>query len=270
MAAVYSCGTTNGAITSWSSGVDWSTGTSSSSTAVISSTGVTWVGSCEATTATTGSIYFDSTDSVIRVFSDNTWIDLSNVAVSTNTYIVKGNGSLISIVNKEETLKNTIKSIIKSNLLIKKDVRQRALANKISEQEIKARMTLRDQISERDWRRYLTNGFVLIKGISGRYYQVFNDQRHIKVYNKGKLTDEICIHTDASECPPTDHILNMMLLIQNDENLIWTKGIGNVYKKDNNSLSGNIISSNISFCSGEDWYDKSVSLSEKYKRLKVA
>jgi len=148
----------------------------------------------------------------------------------TNPYI-----HVESAESKEARVKAQLRQMMKSNLLVKMGTnRQLLLKNKVAPQEIKARQTLRDQISERQWRGYLTNGFIMIQGASGKcFYQVFNDQRHIKVYKKGKLTDEICIHTTSdTKCPPTDHILNMMFLIQNDEKIIWTKGIGNVYNKD--------------------------------------
>jgi len=66
-----------------------------------------------------------------------------------------------------------------------------------------------------------------LRGLEGPFvYQVFHTQNHIKVYKKGIRIKEICIHT-AGECPPTDHILNMMCLINNEEHLLWEEG--NIY-----------------------------------------
>ena len=89
--------------------------------------------------------------------------------------------------------------------------------SKITDAEVKARETLRDIISEADWRRYVTNGYLLIKGASGKVYQVFANHsgRHTKVYEKGACKFELCIHSEG--VPDSDHVLNCMLMIQNDE-----------------------------------------------------
>jgi len=90
-------------------------------------------------------------------------------------------------------------------------------------EELKARSTLRDMISEEEYRRYLTNSFLMVKGPSGKWYQVFADQRRTKVYEKGELIAEICIHTDRS-CPPTDHVINLKVLLEIDEAEVWVEG----------------------------------------------
>lgn len=89
--------------------------------------------------------------------------------------------------------------------------------SKITEAELKARETLRDIITESDWRRYITNGYLLINGVSGRVYQVFANHagRHIKVYEKGECKFELCIHSEG--VPDSDHVLNCMMMIQNEE-----------------------------------------------------
>jgi len=109
---------------------------------------------------------------------------------------------------------------LKLNYLIKTKTRQDLLDPKASEAEIKARYTLRDMLSESDWRRYVTNGFLMVMGQSGKYYQIFKDQRRVKVYERGLLSHELCIHTDKT-CPPTDHVINLKCLVEYDENSIW-------------------------------------------------
>ena len=269
----------------------------------IGSGGTGWNNSI--TGATTGTIYYNTTSSSTSIFngdlstgSTGGWVTLGNggtLTVSGNImngdtatlgYTVSGGSISSSYIyvdseeQKQERMKRQLQQIMKSNLIIKfGSTRQNSLRNKVADQEIKARNTLRDLITEKEWRGYLTNGFVIIKSESGKFYQVFNDQRHIKVYQKGKLTDEICIHTDANECPPTDHILNMMVLIQNDEQIIWTKGVGNVYNKnvtDPNVLNGLAVHGNIALASSGYMEHLSIdtnrklNLSETYKRLKVA
>jgi hypothetical protein len=102
---------------------------------------------------------------------------------------------------------------------------------KITPSELKARETLRDMILESEYRRYITNGFVMVKAIqSSRWYQIFNDRQKINVYEDGKKVCSLCIHTDDS-CPPTDHIINMKLLAEIDEEKIWASA--NSYPVDN-------------------------------------
>lgn len=93
----------------------------------------------------------------------------------------------------------------------------------LSPSELKARSTLRDLISEKAYRRYLINGFIMVRGKSGRYYQIFSDQRHTKVYENEKCINEICIHTNKI-CPPTDHVINLKMLVEFDEQEVWDGG----------------------------------------------
>lgn len=89
--------------------------------------------------------------------------------------------------------------------------------------ELKAQKTLRDLISEKEWRRYLTNGFIMVRGKSGLHYQLFADQRNIQVWKNNNKTYSICIHTFKG-CPPTDHVINCKLLIEFDEKEVWKGG----------------------------------------------
>jgi hypothetical protein len=71
----------------------------------------------------------------------------------------------------------------------------------------------------------------------------------------------------------------MMVLIKNDEQIIWTKGVGNVYNKngtDPNVLNGLAVRGDIALASsgymehlGIDT-NKKLNLFETYKKLKVA
>jgi len=152
-------------------------------------------------------------------------------------------------------IKESIKNTIKNNTIIKVNSRNR-VDSFISGQEIKARSTLRDMLTEKEWRRYLTNGFVMHKGSFDLWYQIFSIGS-IAVYRHGKKTHSICIHTDES-CPLSDHVINMMTLIDLDESMIW-KG-------------GNVREVNSSF----EWSRKNSNLyvteniASVYKRIKEA
>lgn len=122
------------------------------------------------------------------------------------------------------------KQKMKTNLLIKVKTRTKPLNPSVSPAEILARNSLRDLITEAEYRRYLTNGFIMVKGQSGRFYQIFNtSHERIKVYYKNELTHLICIHTDNS-VPSTDHVINMKMLIDLDETMIWKAGNVTVFR----------------------------------------
>lgn len=130
----------------------------------------------------------------------------------------------------DQQIRQEIKSKIKDNLVIKINRRQARKVlpiHKINLNEIKARESLRDMITESEWRGYLTNGFIMVKGGSGLWYQIFNNQHEqLRVYKNGKFIQKICIHTDY-ECPPTDHVINMKVLVEIDEESVAAGG--NVY-----------------------------------------
>ena len=120
--------------------------------------------------------------------------------------------SSVAVAIKRALKRNSIAAVL--------GTRQEMLAIQVSVAETKARNTLRDALSEKEFRKYLINGFIMIKGKSGKWYQVFNKQKHIKVYERGKLIKELCIHTEGC-CPPTDHVLNMKIMLECDEQTVW-------------------------------------------------
>jgi len=122
------------------------------------------------------------------------------------------------------SIKHEVSRVIRKNLLIKDRGRNKGFSTQWSAEEQKARDTLRDMLTEKDWRRYMTNGFVMKKGASGNWYQIFSARREkMQVYYEGKRTHRICIHSDSS-CPPSDHVINMMVMIDVDERWVWQNG----------------------------------------------
>jgi len=178
-------------------------GTSFSSPVTFS--GTEWATGTGTTAITGGNITVTGGDQFITLSGVGTGVTTSGYAYSS-----------------KDSIEQQIKRFMKSNLLIKRG-RSRRVESKLSPSEIKARRTLRDLISERAYHRYLTNGFVMIGGQSGLHYQIFSDARHTKLYSSGKYVGEICIHTDK-KCPPTDHIINIKMLIELDEIEVWKGG----------------------------------------------
>lgn len=176
--------------------------------------GANWFSSTQATTTITGD-YSTATGGL--VYLDNT-ATTATTFTNDNYYTVTNNTDGVLRINFQDK-KRTLRNHIKGNLLIKSV--SRSLERSISLEEQKARDSLRDLITEKDWRRYVTNGFIMVKG-EHYWYQIFN-RGNIGVFHKGKKTHSICIHTDKS-CPPTDHVLNMKILAEIDERQIWRGG----------------------------------------------
>lgn len=93
--------------------------------------------------------------------------------------------------------------------------------------EQNAANTLREMISERDFRKYLKYGFILVQGASGRTYQIFRTSSHTKVRESGKVVEEICVRLRDFGMPPTDRVIAVKTLIEADEGAF--RSLGNVY-----------------------------------------
>jgi hypothetical protein len=140
----------------------------------------------------------------------------------TGTMVVNGNGTYTWMVGGPLPTKSAaVRQAIRKNLVAERRRRAVGLPFQASGEELKARETLRDMISENEWRRYLTNGFLMVKGQSGKWYQIFQQySERIRVYERGQHVETLCIHSDG-ECPPTDHVINMKILAEVDEVTLW-------------------------------------------------
>ena len=128
--------------------------------------------------------------------------------------------------HKEET----IRDIIKANLcIIHKTSRSTPLPFNVPGPERTAMETLREMVTELEFRRYLLNGFIVARGTSGRFYQIFRDRSHIKVWYQGVLVEEICVGLGgACKVPPTDKVIALKNMLEVSEDLL--RSSGNVYK----------------------------------------
>ena len=119
------------------------------------------------------------------------------------------------------------KGQIKSNLFIKTKSRAR-LIYKMPENEQVAIETLREIITETEFRKYLKFGFVLVKGKSGKTYQIFRNTSHTKVWSGGKLIEEICVKIADYNIPPTDNVIAVKTMLETSEEECYK--LANVYK----------------------------------------
>lgn len=194
-----------------------------------------------------GFLQDDNQQTLTRLLNDvSTQVTINNMAyiinsiattagdIATLHFTSTGSATTINLVSPNRTAeavlyhvihkKQQVRQIIKSNLLIKVKNTRENLPTKYSLQEQRARDTLRDMLTEQEWRRYATNGFIMVKGSSGCWYQIFAEyNKRINVYRDNKKINNICIHSDKS-CPPTDHVINMKVLVEIDETAVWQNG----------------------------------------------
>jgi len=114
---------------------------------------------------------------------------------------------------------------IKSNLTIIIKSRAEPIYN-VPLSERVAIDTLREMITESEFRKYATHGFILVKGNSGNVYQIFRNRAHTKVWKDGQLIKEICVRISI-KVPPTDNVIAFKTMIETDEDEF--ERIGNVY-----------------------------------------
>jgi len=100
-------------------------------------------------------------------------------------------------------------------------------SNNVSDNEKAALGTLREYVTELEFRKYLKYGFVLVKGMSGNVYQVYKNKAHTRVWKNGKVIEEICVRLKGFEAPPTDNVIAFKTMIEADESEF--KKLGNVY-----------------------------------------
>lgn len=93
--------------------------------------------------------------------------------------------------------------------------------------ERQAMETLRDMLSEKNFRKYIKDGFIVVRGISGKHYQIFRRNSHIKVWQNGIIISEICVYI-RDRIPSTDRVIAFKIMIETEEEELYR--IGNVYK----------------------------------------
>ena len=131
-----------------------------------------------------------------------------------------------SVDYKKEMVRKMKILSIKQNLLPKENVNTDRKSFTIEGAERLAVETLREMISEVEYRRYLKNGFISIKASDGLTYQIFRDKWHTKVWYRGKLIEEVCTRLSRN-VPPTDNIIAFKTMLECD--IKEFRAIGNVY-----------------------------------------
>lgn len=94
----------------------------------------------------------------------------------------------------------------------KRDSLHRPQAN-----EQKARRLLQRLIGFQRYARYIRDGFVSYRGTSGRVYQIFPGQTHMRVWFKGQRVEDLCLCIKDYSIPPTDSVVMRLLMLEHSE-----------------------------------------------------
>lgn len=116
----------------------------------------------------------------------------------------------------QQKLKNNLTIISKTRIVKTDDTGSEQVAKE----------TLREMVSESEFRKYLKYGFVLVKSDSGATYQILKNKSHIKVWKGGLLIEEICVRLQGA-VPPTDNLIAFKTMIETDEQAF--RQLGNIY-----------------------------------------
>lgn len=124
----------------------------------------------------------------------------------------------LRLIRKHKIKTNLVSILVKSRAV---DYRN------IPKSEWCAIEALREMITETEFRKYMKYGFILVQGKSGDTYQLFRQRRHIKVWNKGKIIEEICVRIRDKKIPLTDSVIAFKIMLETSEEEF--KKLGNVY-----------------------------------------
>lgn len=159
--------------------------------------------------STSGAYWRINSDSTYGATTSNWWYPLYGCGTGGNIYeeYVRLNSEIDPVAQKRCEIKSQLTIIVKS--------RAQSLTS-IPDNEWVAMQTLREMITEAEYRKYVKDGFITVRGQSGKVYQVFRNRSHTKVYYQGELVEEICVRLRGGT-PPTDNVIAFKTMIEVDE-----------------------------------------------------
>jgi hypothetical protein len=83
--------------------------------------------------------------------------------------------------------------------------------------EERARRLLQRLIGFRRYARYIRDGFISHRGASGRVYQIFPGDIHMRVWFKGQRVENLCLCIEDHSLPPTDSVVMRLLMLEHSE-----------------------------------------------------
>jgi hypothetical protein len=147
----------------------------------------------------------------------------TRIAITSDPNISLGGTDWLEVT----TVKEKIQESIRCNLTILSKDRARPIKVESNDPEHVALETLREMISETEFRQYIKYGFISVKGKTGRIYQIFRKSSHTKVFENGCLKEEICVRL-PNYVPSTDNVIAFKIMLETSEELF--RSSGNVYK----------------------------------------
>ncbi len=82
--------------------------------------------------------------------------------------------------------------------------------------EMRARETLRRVLGDDKFKDFIRRGHVTVRGKTGLVYQIFPGHGITKVYDRGRMTERLCVVLQG-DFPPTDSLIMRYLMILNNE-----------------------------------------------------
>jgi len=189
-------------------------------------------------TATTANVTFDTWDSTsgtLTVPSDwnrytsGNYNPVSWGIVDDSGNVIYASSEDIEKETPEQKKRREFAHKIKNNLFINVKSRAKPISG-VKENEQVAIETLREEISETEFRKYMRYGFICVRGRSGQVYQIFkNRYAHTKVWKGGRLIEELCVRIKDNNIPDTDNVIALKTMVEADEEAF--KNMANRYKK---------------------------------------
>jgi hypothetical protein len=117
---------------------------------------------------------------------------------------------------------------LKKNLMVMIKTRAEPIYNAPLNERI-AIDTLREMITEIEFRKYVKHGFILVRASNGCTYQIFRNRDHTKVWHQGAVVREICVRLKSNtNVPPTDNVIAFKVMVETDPDSF--EQLGNIYK----------------------------------------
>ena len=190
-----------------------------------------------ATAATTAASYEISDNITSAATNQYIWVSDDNRDYITIDYDNSGQISITPPLSPEELKRKQIRDRLRRNLLPQFLFKRFGLGNVKKPSEARARDALQNIIGNERFRRYLKNGFVSIRGKSGRVYQVFPGHQMTKVWEADEHIEDLCVVLVDSSLPPSDSVIMRMLMILDSEDAF--RRVANVFPKGQQGLFAN-------------------------------
>jgi hypothetical protein len=141
---------------------------------------------------------------------------------------------------KPPTITEQMKSIISARqspeIIIVGSRARNSLKMKIDEREARARMLARRILGEAKFRDYLANGFLSVRSVGGRIYQIWPGKHSIKVWERGRHVQSLCVYLSGAFCKTDDAIMKYVMVLNDEAKLLKAANITDYENNDNDTI----------------------------------